>query len=171
MLLDTPHSRARSDGAQRELDDIAEQLAPIADMGLARKLAFDIIATLLLWFTAHSIGEAFTEDLWCLAIAFNAARGARHDVGEHCARADRLASKFFSRVGPGGSWPFELQIPFDIAVALRRSCEVEVWRFVPLVIHDARALVARHGGDSAALEAMITRAIREAQGDEGARRR
>lgn len=162
---------ARSEAADRELAGIAERLQPIADMGRARQLAFDIVAMLLLWFAGHSVGDVFTEDLWRIAIAFHAARAARHDVGEHCERADRLAAKYFARVGPRGSWGPELQIPYDIATALRRACEVEVWRFVPLVVREARAMLTRNGADVALLDNMIARATREAHGDEGARRR
>lgn len=163
--------RARSEAGDRELADIAEQLRPIADMGRARELAFAIVALLLELFT-RPLGATYDRSLAELDALLGLAREAvpTRDLGTWCERADRLASKYFSRVGPRGSWGPDLQIPYDIATALRRACEVEVWRFVPLVVREARAMLKRNGADVAPLDNLIARATREAHGDEGARR-
>jgi hypothetical protein len=73
-----------------------------------------------------------------------------------CARADLLAARLFSRPGPRGSWGLELQIPFDLAEALRRACEPEVELFLPLIEREARALLARARIDLGAVPALGT---------------
>lgn len=160
--------RARSEAMHRELEEIGEQLAPIADMGKARHLALAIVTELILWFAHRSLGpvyDAALAELQELLAVARAAMTVPRDVPAVCIRADRLASRFFSRCGPNGTWPIDLQIPWHLANMLRRSCEAEVWRFVPLVVSDGRWLLERAVGDAKAVDDLVASAVREATED------
>lgn len=91
--------------------------------------------------------------------------------------ADRLAARLFGLVGPRGSWPDELRVPYEAAETLRRACEADVRSVLPVLYLHARGtlerlrlnptvldelLVEAHREDSAAgLRAIVTDAVTE----------
>ncbi len=99
-----------------------------------------------------------------MALVLNAARtAAPDDVPLACLRADLLASRFWAR-GFGARWLPEHRIPYEAAIAVRRACELEACRFVPMMIRDGRAMLAEGGGNPAEIDVIVKVAILEAEG-------
>lgn len=158
--------RARGDVIDEELSVLGERLRPVADMGGARHLSFAIVRLLLDTFTC-SLGReydaalAMIEELLALAMA---AAVKTHSCGEQCERADRMAARLFSKVGPGGTWGFELQIPYDLARLLRMACEADAWRYAPLVVREARAMLIRHRLGTSPVDDLVSTVVAQAVG-------
>lgn len=75
--------------------------------------------------------------------------------------ADRLASALFRRVGDRGSWPVELQLPYDAATAIRRACEANARALLPLIIRDVRFVLERARANPERVDALVQLAYGE----------
>ena len=152
--------RRRGEADERQLRDIAEELDGITTTEHARRLAVEIVAELLTFFALHSLGTRYDAAIDEVRGLFLETRGVlgqlphvRADkLPELCMRADKLASRLFVRIGPNGTWPAELRIPYELANALRRACERDVWLFLPLMVRDGRAMLVEAGARARAIE-------------------
>jgi hypothetical protein len=147
-----------------ELAAIALRLASVRD---PRLLMLQIVAHLigLLRRSApHAMGHAAA--LAHLEPLFEAATDAcaADDLEAlDCVRlaTDRLAMLLFAHAGKSGAWPLELRIPYDIATALRRSCESNPRAMLPLVIWGAQNLLRETSAPRAEFDALIESALEE----------
>ncbi len=79
--------------------------------------------------------------------------------------ADKLHARLFNAPGPRGSWPEELRLPTEAALAVRYACEADALRFVPLLYTLARASLTRCAMPTARLEGLLEEAERAAHAD------
>lgn len=153
MIATFPREIARAAAFQARLDAIDASLSrlihgPRADQR-ARHLLFGILEELLVRFALAHAGSAYTAPLADVAALLAEARAISERAGafwperllETRVRADALASRIFARAGAGGSWPLELQIPFDLATLLRRACEQRAEELLPLALLDVFRLL------------------------------
>lgn len=144
--------------------DLERRLARVRDPQL---IAFECIA-LLLSVLRDGVGSTPSHgDAWrALLCLFDAATDAVAEPlttrAEHCAdvryQADRLASRYWSQVNAEGRWSLECQIPYDIATSIRRACEPDVGRMLPLIVTDVRAMLARANAEPDRVDAVLARA-------------
>lgn len=148
---------------EAELVALALRLASVRD---PRLLAFEIVALLL-----SVLREGMPSVRWYaeaharLMPLFDAAADVvaapvstrAEQMADVRVTADRAASCFFAR-HDRGTWPLELQIPYDIATAIRRACEPDVGRMLPLIVRDARALLHHAMAGPERIDALVTAA-------------
>lgn len=144
--------------------DLERRLVRVRDPQL---LAFECIALLLSVLRNSIIGltPAGVEARALLLPLFDAATDAVAEPlttrAEHCAdiryQADKLASRYWSQVNAEGRWSLECQIPYDIATSIRRACEPDVGRMLPLIVTDVRAMLTRANAEPERVEAVLAR--------------
>lgn len=133
----------------RELDAIAVAIGEdvARDRFFARVLAFNVSTFLIDLFDRHHFDDRFTADLALLrGLLACGPVGAENNPAECAERhlaADRLSSRFFARCAPRGAWPFELRVPFELAVMVRRALEPNARKLLPLMVREARWLVSQ----------------------------
>lgn len=162
----------RAAAFQARLDAIDASLSrlihgPRADQR-ARHLLFGILEELLMRFALAHAGNMYAAPLADVAALLAEGRAIAERAGafwperllETRVRADALASRIFARAGAGGSWPLELQIPFDLATLLRRACEQRAEELLPLALLDVFRLldVTKRRHDPEPIEHLIAKA-------------
>lgn len=149
---------------EAELVALALRLASVRD---PRLLAFEVVALLL-----SVLREGMPSVRWYaeaharLMPLFDAATDAcsapvstrAEQMADVRVTADRAASSFFARCHDRGTWPLELQIPYDIATAIRRTCEPDMARMLPLIVRDARALLTHAMAGPERIDALLAAA-------------
>ena len=138
---------------ERELQAIALELKNLGD---PRMFALDVVRELVEQLGTGEmpalLGEPYQRSFADIRELLLAGSEGRMPTGIHVgnlsdvhALADRLSSRFFAKVGHGGTWPFELRAPFEVANALRRACEpFHMLRLIlPLIVRDARSLLTQ----------------------------
>lgn len=151
--------RRRSDEQHAKIEEQRERLGALIDSSVrSRNLAHTIAALLVGYFSTHEFGQQYAEDMRQLAHAqsMTAATGIERAMVRYV--ADRFATRFFSRAGSRGTWPPELRIPFELATLIRRAHEEDLGTFLPLLVTEARWLVA-YAGARVDLDGMIDAAI------------
>ena len=146
------------------LTDLERRLARIRD---PQVIAFECIALLLSVLRDSIIGQtpACVEAMALLMPLFDAATDAIAEPlttrAEHCAdvryQADKLAARYWSQVNAKGRWSLECQIPYDIATSIRRACEPDVGRLLPLIVTDVRAMLAKANAEPERVVAVLVR--------------
>lgn len=153
--------------------DLERRLVRVRDPQL---LAFECIALLLSVLRVRLASTPSHGEAWhVLMPLFDAATDAVAEPlttrAEHCAdvryQADRLASRYWSRVDAEGRWSLECQIPYDIATSIRRACEPDVGRMLPLIVTDVRAMLARANAEPERVETILKRGGAEGAEDVG----
>jgi hypothetical protein len=159
---------------QREIDRAAAFQARLDAIGAAmgtlprthgadwrvQELLFRILGDLLARFAGFTMmGEVYKVALADVAALLAEATAQRRPPEEVHARADALASRLFCRVGPG-SWPLDLQVPFDLATLLRRACEPRPSLLLPVAVLDVMRLldVTKMRRDPEPIDALIAKA-------------
>ena len=161
---------------EAELTALALRLARVREPEM---LAFEIVSLLLsvLRDAMPSIrwyADAYATLFPMFEAAIDAASAPLTTRAEHQsdvrATADRAASMLFCRVRDRGAWPLELQLPYDIATAIRRTCEPDIGRMLPLIVRDSRALLHHAMAGPERIDALVAAALaptpqRETEGD------
>ena len=153
---------------EAELKAIAAELSDVRDL---RRLALDIVCELIEQLgtgeRAALMGLPYKEAFADISELMLDASEGRGPTGIHAGNlgsvhvlADRLCSRFFARQGEGGTWPFELRAPFEVANALRRACEPYglLGGIVPLMVRDARAMLSAAVAEPARIAVLIEEA-------------
>lgn len=153
--------------------DLERRLVRVRDPQL---LAFECIALLLSVLRVRLASTPSHGEAWhVLMPLFDAATDAVAEPlttrAEHCAdvryQADRLASRYWSRVDAEGRWSLECQIPYDIATSIRRACEPDVGRMLPLIVRDARNLLHHAMAGPERIDALVAAALAPTPTTEG----
>lgn len=150
---------------EAELTALALRLAAVREPDV---LAFEIVSLLLAVLregmpSVRWYAEAYAT-LWPLfEAAIDAASAPLTTRAEHQAAvrytADRAACVLFGHTRDRGAWPLELQLPYDIATAIRRACEPDVGRMLPLIVRDARALLHHAMAGPERIDALVAAAL------------
>mgnify|MGYP000979526826 CR=1 FL=1 len=141
---------------RKELERIAATLIAVVTEGKARALALDIVEVLLAIFMQRSFGTLYDLALADIDLILHDAATATEWPEDARLRAELLSARLFSR-GVGKTWAPEHRIPFEIANALRRACEVGSSSLLPLIVRDARAMCVEAKVDGSRIEAAIAK--------------
>ncbi len=146
---------------EAELVALALRLASVRD---PRTLAFEVVALLLSVLRQTVPSLRYADALSRLIPLFDAATDAvaapvstrAEQMADVRVTADRAASSFFARCHDRGTWPLEL--PYAIATAIRRTCEPDMARMLPLIVRDARALLTHAMAGPERIDALLAAA-------------
>lgn len=164
--------RTRSDAWHAEQADLAKRL-PLSPPA-ARALAFAILTEFLSALTSTNLGALYSTrlaDVVLLVADIRRALYPSRDEDPWSAfpsiglAADRLHARMFNAPGARGTWPEELRLPAEAALAVRYACEADALRFVPLLYTLARASLTRCAMPTARLEGLLEEAERAAHAD------
>lgn len=144
-----------------ELEATALRLAKVRDPRLLMLRIVELLLGLLGKSAAHVMGHAAALDRLTplLEAAIEAIENNDFEALDCvCIASDRLSSLLFAHAGERGAWPLELRIPYDIANALRRTCEGNPKAMLPLVVRDARRLLEQTAAPMTEFNAAIEEA-------------
>ena len=141
---------------RKELERIAVTLIAVVTNGRARSLALDVVEALLMIFVPRSLGTLYDLALGDVDRILHTVRTSPDWPEDARLRAELLSARLFSR-GVGRTWPPEHRIPYEIANALRRACEVGSSSLLPLIVRDARAMCIEAKVDGSRIEAAIAK--------------
>lgn len=164
--------RARSDAWHAEHADLAKRL-PLSPHD-ARALAFAILTEFLSALTSTNLGALYSTrlaDVVLLVADIRRALYPSRDEDPWSAfpsiglAADRLHARLFNAPGTRGTWPEELRLPAEAALAVRYACEADALRFVPLLYTLARSSLTRCAMPTKRLDGLLEEAERAAHAE------